>query len=70
MESEKRSVELLSECGSEVKASSFDDDIVKGVWGNNSDRRLFKEKNIKGWSRGEFDVGIRNRKSEGKDNMK
>ena len=53
MESEKRSVELLSECGSEVKASSFDDVIVKGVWGNSSDRRLFKEKNIKGWSRGE-----------------
>ena len=51
--SEKRSVELLSECGSEVKASSFDDVIVKGVWGNSSDRRLFKEKNIKDWSRDE-----------------
>ena len=30
---EKRSVKQLNECGEEDKASSFDDVVVKGVWG-------------------------------------
>lgn len=44
IESEKGGFKQLSECGGEVKASSSDDMIVKGVWGTKATEDCAKER--------------------------